>query len=214
MKKYGARPHPVGTVDVPTDEMMYWLYCPVKLPGAKTLTLSPNLKQYSPLLEIVKDDSSRYNMWGPNYVYLTIKTLWVSPDTANRPGWHTDGFMTEDLNYIWYDSIPTEFFCDNQLYELSQDHNKSMEEMADICWWRPDSFYIKYPNKTLLRLDERVMHRVSTDFKPQKRTFVKVSLSKHIYALEGNSINHELGLDWKYQYRKPERNCPVTTFNV
>lgn len=214
MQQYGTLPHPVGTVDVPTDEMMYWLYCPVKLPGAKVPTLPGNLKQYAPLLEVIKHDSNRYNMWTPNYAYLTVKTMWAAPDTANRPGWHTDGFMTDDLNYIWYDCVPTEFFCDNRLHSLTQDHNESLKEMAEICNWKPASFYVRYPNKTLLRLDDRVMHRVETDFKPQKRTFIKVSLSKHVYALQGNSVNHELGLDWEYQHRKVERNCPVTTFNA
>ena len=66
-----------------------------------------------------------------------------------------------------------------------------------------------YPVKHLLRLDQTVLHKVATNIRPGVRTFVKISVSRHRYALRGNSINHELAPDWAYADRQAERNCPI-----
>lgn len=205
--KYGTMPVDLGFIGLEPKEMMFWMYCPVKLPGRVAIVLPDNLNQFSPLMRRVFNDCA--DRWHESYVYLTAKTLWVTPDSpGNRPGWHSDGFLTDDLNYIWSDRAPTVFFHDGGLHAFSADHEASLPEMEALC--RTDAFVLyAYPDKHLLRLDETVLHRTPEAFAPGMRTFVKISVSRHRYALEGNSINHLLAPDWDYQPRKAERNCPI-----
>lgn len=144
-----------------------------------------------------------------SYVYLTAKVLWVTADNpGNRPGWHSDGFMTDDLNYIWSDSNGTVFWSPDKTRSFSQDHAKSLREMEEAAEAFPNP-YVVYADKHLLRLDERVIHRTPDITTPGIRSFVKVSVSKHKYNLIGNSINHELPINWKMYSRAEVRNHPT-----
>lgn len=205
---YGAPPVDLGLIDLSPVEMMFWLYCPIKLPGMMSVSAPDNLKQFSRLW--VKAAQDCVDQWKDSYVYITAKRMFTAPHSpGNRPGWHSDGFLTDDLNYIWCDANPTVFFeGGDQRFAFTQDHLRSLGEMDDLC--QPARLcWSTYPVKHLLRLDQTVLHKVATDISPGIRTFVKVSISRHRYALRGNSINHELAPDWMYQDRQAERNCPV-----
>lgn len=203
---YGASPVDLGLIDLAPTEMMFWLYCPIKLPGQFGIYLPPNLAQFRPMVEAVASDVRGLV---DLYIYITAKTLWTTPESpGNRPGWHSDGFLTDDLNYIWADANPTIFFNDGLRHAFSADHAASLSEMDDLC--EADQFnQFTLPVKHLLRLDQTVLHKVNTNFRPGLRTFVKISVSRHRYSLRGNSINHELAPDWAYQDRAAERNCPT-----
>lgn len=206
---YGALPVDLGLIDLSPSEMMFWLYCPIKLPGQIDVTMPPNLQQFGPVVDAVARNSR--GGWKESYLYITAKTLFSTPENpGNRPGWHSDGFLTDDLNYIWCDANPTVFFEDGERHAFSADHASSLNEMDALCHAR-SAHYRTYPVKHLLRLDQTVLHKVDTDIAPGVRTFVKVSVSRHRYALRGNSINHDLAPDWTYQDRQAERNCPITT---
>jgi len=186
--------------------MMFWLYCPIKIPG-EGYVLPDNLKQFDPIVQAVLADMGMDAFIG-NYIYLTAKRLYVTPDApGNRPGWHSDGFMTDDLNYIWYDDNPTVFWEPHGRVEFTQDHELSLAEMDALCEPFVD-FHKVYPCKHLLKLDQFVMHKVATPEKAGVRTFVKVSVSRHQYRHEGNSINHELDLGWEPIKRGDTRNAP------
>lgn len=205
MAEYGFPPVDLGRVDLAPVEMMFWLYCPVKLIGSTETVIPTNLMQFLPLLEQVKDDCR--NRWRENYVYLTAKTLWVSPENpGNRPGWHSDGFMTDDLNYVWSDRDGTLFWEPEQPCAFTQDHVASLAEMATAASAGPTK---QYPDKHLLRLDESVIHRVADFAAPAMRSFVKISISRHRYNLVGNSINHLLPVNWDLAPRAAERNHPA-----
>lgn len=204
---YGNPPTDLGLVDISPTEMMCWVYCPIKTPTCNSFTIPENLEQYRPLL-----DKMAYNKFIEGcYVYITAKTLWVTQDNpGNRPGWHSDGFMTDDLNFIWSDSNPTVFWEPpfEKMYEFTQDHHLSLAEMDAVC--EPDvKNHRTYPNKHLLILDESVMHKVGPVEKPGFRTFVKISVSRDKYNLLGNSINHKLDLGWTYVTREEQRNHPI-----
>jgi hypothetical protein len=204
MTDYGFAPRDLGRVDLAPVEMMFWLYCPVKLAGSSTMVIPPNLTQFLPLLELAKYDCR--DLWKENYVYLTAKTLWVSPENpGNRPGWHSDGFMTQDLNYVWSDRDGTLFWESEQPREFVQDHVSSLTEMASAASAGPVK---QYPDKHLLRLDETVIHRVADFAAPGMRSFVKISVSRHRYNLVGNSINHLLPVNWDLAPRAADRNHP------
>lgn len=202
---YGAPPIDLGLIDISPKEMMFWLYCPVKLPGMLSMSVPDNLRQFGPLLRAARDDASE--VWRDNYVYITAKTLFVSADNpGNRPGWHSDGFMTDDLNYIWSDCNGTLFWEPQNRVSFVQDHMDSLAEMQAAAHVGPHTVY---PDKHLLRLDQTVIHRVADVKTPRVRSFVKISVSRDRYDLVGNSVNHELAPDWKYFERNADRNAPA-----
>ena len=207
-KIYGALPVDLGLVDLSPVEMMCWLYCPIKLPHEARCTVPKNLESFRPILQKVSLNVE-VDRWEDSYVYITAKTLWATPENpGNRPGWHSDGFLADDLNYIWSDANPTLFFDDGDRHAFAADHTASLSEMDDLCQ-KKSAHYRTYPTKHLLRLDQTVLHKVGPVNKAGIRTFIKISVSRHRYALKGNSINHELAPDWAYQDRLEERNCPI-----
>lgn len=214
---YGAPPKDLGLIDLSPTEMMFWMYCPIFVPGATRIIIPPNLAQFEPIVEAALDDLEEQGIYYYDddlYVYLTAKTLWVSGDyVGNRPGWHCDGFGTDDINYIWSDRAPTEFLTTGLTGDLSlsDDCGVSMTQMHGYGL-RPAMYGAEittYPDKHLLRLLPNVIHRSPVDFEAGMRTFVKVSVSKDRYDLVGNSINHGLPhSQWPLVSRKGERNHP------
>lgn len=213
-KLYGNSPDDLGFIDIPDakSEMMYYLYLPIKVPGTRWLELEDRLMKYLPLLEwVAGDHDNREENWYDKYIYFTVKTLYVSPgNLGQRPGWHSDGFMTDDINYIWYTDVPTVFWIHpDWQYPFLQDHELSMIQMNELV--NNTGVRVKYPNKHLLRLDETVIHKPDNESSfAGIRTFVKISVSEHIYALEGNSRNHNIDLGVEYSPRQKQRNCPVS----
>ena len=196
---YGALPLDCGLVDIDPVEMLYWMYCPISLPGG-AVWLPDNLKQFMPILSAAcHQEPERFR---GEYVYLTAKRIWVGGNfIGNRPGWHSDGFGTDDLNFIWFDRASTEFIQSD--FELPPDCENAMAIMGDIANRLP---VCVYPSRHLLRLDQFVIHRSPVGFEPGMRTFVKVSISKDRYNLEGNSVNHLLPASWPMVPRQAERN--------
>lgn len=123
-------------------------------------------------------------------------------------GWHSDGFMTDDINIIWSDRNPTLFWECKPQWPFTQDHDSAMREMATAV--AEEGNIVTFPDKHVLRLDERHIHVVDQNFESGMRTFVKVSASKHTYAHVGNSINHKLNHPRPSVTRAVERNCPAT----
>lgn len=207
-KIYGTAPIDLGLIDLDPKEMLFWLYCPIKLANSYNIYIPDNLLQFQPIVDAVMADVD-VSRWHRDYVYLTAKNVWTTPDnTAQRPGWHCDGFMTDDLNYIWQDREPTLFWEEPELVELAQDHTESMHAMETFARLFPEK-QRTYPLKHLLRLDQTVIHRVADFSGAGMRAFVKVSVSQHPFNLVGNSINHQLAPDWHYAHRSAERNPEV-----
>lgn len=216
--RYGAEPLDLGIHNIFPTEMMFWMYCPIKRPMSYDIKVPDNLDWCSALLSTALLDCNDYlNSKGymyDKYVYLTAKTLWVSGEyIGNRPGWHSDGFGTDDLNYIWYDRAPTEFLlgdfdlpedCDESMERMNWLHESMMDYDVDKCPLRVE----EYPVKSLLKLDQRMIHRCPVDFEPGMRTFVKISVSKDPYDLIGNSINPYFGEIFDKKPRQESRNHP------
>ncbi len=204
---YGAPPVDLGLIDIAPNEMMFWLYCPVKLPGMLSMFIPANLRQFWPILRAVRDDAEQ--VWRDSYIYITAKTLFVTADNpGNRPGWHSDGFLTDDLNYIWSDCNGTLFWEPENRVSFIQDHLASLAEMEAAAHIGP---HVSYEDKHLLKLDQTVIHRVADVREPRVRTFVKISVSKDRYDLVGNSVNHALAPNWTYVERRAERNAPAAS---
>ncbi|AFI55426.1 hypothetical protein TSMG0143 [Halocynthia phage JM-2012] len=139
------------------------------------------------------------NEW--EYVYLTVRHLY---GVGNRGGWHSDGFLSPDINYIWCNDHPTQ-------YSITKPFNVP-EECVDalgIMTNEANLGEVKSCNvNSLYRLDERVIHRVDPTWYSNLRTFVKITFSNERYNLKGNSSNPLLTTNWETYPREQSRNHP------
>lgn len=198
--RYGNEPRVMGRAEIAAEEFCFIQYMPIKLNNSNQIVIPPNLLWMSSLLDMI----DQHEMID-NYVYVTAKRLWLTETFKdNRSGWHADGFMTDDINYIWYSNYPTEFCI--QDFSISQDHNLSIEEMTEQA---TEKNIITYPDNTLLRLDSTVIHRANTKPYNGLRTFIKISISKDKYNLIGNAHNYLLDYEWDMKERSVTRNHPV-----
>lgn len=192
-------------------EYMQYLYLPVKLRHKGGIFLEPRLRNLRHMLNVAWADYSERSglsvreLYG-KYIYVTVKQTLVPKDLHhNRPGWHADGFMTDDVQYIWFDKWPTEFLIGD--FMVTDHDNISMTEFEEYgldplaVIFQPEPLYLYY-------IDENNIHRTSPALETDVRTFIKITISSHKYAQEGNSINYELPYSWKYQPRKLTRNQP------
>ena len=205
--KYGSKPKDLGVIDVDCKEMLFYQYLPIKLPNQTEPIVERRLKCFEDLIgacccDFVADYGlSRYM---ESYVYLTAKRLYQGKGYSfNRKGYHSDGFLTDDINYLWSNSLPTVFNFGK--FDLSLDDDVSMVEMEQQA--NADNEF-SYPQNSLLRLDQFVIHKVSDKEIEGMRTFAKVSFSTDKYDLIGNSKNYLLDYDWQMRERVLKRNIP------
>ncbi len=202
---YGQRPTLIGEFKVDVQEMMFYQDMPIKFPETAAMRYEQRLKPFMEILLAIRDDFSEYfgsNDYYGRYVYLSAKRLFQAPGKPfNRPGWHSDGFMSDDINYIWCDSVPTVFNTSD--FDITMDHDISIAEFDFEA--HPDND-IEYPVNSLLRLDQYNVHRVGDVKTPGIRTFLKVTFSHHRFNLIGNTHNYLLDYNWDMKPRSISRN--------
>lgn len=199
---YGKPPVVIGGASLHPSEMCFVQYMPIKIDGSD-IRIPDRLKWTMPII----NECSEIDDF--EYAYLTAKYIWVNnANMGNRKGWHSDGFLSDDISVIWSDCCPTEFAL--QGFNLTLDHDKSMQEMAKQV--RRDSI-VTYPPNSILRLDQYVIHRVSEQPYEGMRAFVKVNMSNNQYNLEGNARNELFDYEWEMSPRKVTRNHPTHIFN-
>jgi hypothetical protein len=210
--KYGSLPKYLGTHKIQCEEMLFYQYLPIKLKNQTELIFEERLKCFEKLIgNICCDFVGEYglNRFVTSYIYLTAKKMYqVNNCSFNRKGYHSDGFLTEDINYIWSDKNPTVFNYSS--FKLTQEDTISLYEMDK----QANKKTIKiYPENSLLRLDQFNIHKVNENKELVLRTFVKVSFSSDKYDLKGNSKNYLLDYNWKTRDRGLERNIPQQLIN-
>jgi hypothetical protein len=207
--KYGDLPRNLGQFDVQCEEMMFVQYMPIKLIGGALTTYDDRFLVFKEIIDEVCEDfinAFSYEEWCKSYVYLTAKHMYQVPNASfNRHGYHSDGFMTNDINYIWSNKFPTVF--NTSKFNLTLDDRISIGEMEEQAKKENE---ITYADKSLVRLNEYNIHKVGDNSTGGLRTFVKVSFSKDKYDLIGNAHNHLLGYNWEMKERSVERNIPQT----
>lgn len=206
---YGNPPVDMGYFPIEPQEMLVYLYLPVKMSASECLKNQgvriPERLRFAQdiVMAAILDAEKTLNM-NEHYVYLTAKTLWVEGCfSGNRPGWHADGYGSHgDLNYIWHNMNPTEFAV--QPFEnIPEDDFESMVAMENQI--QHDKI-VTYPNEHLLRLDESVVHRVNPKIDAGMRTFIKVSISRNRFNLKMNSHNYLFDYKWTMYDRDNVRN--------
>lgn len=187
------------------------VYMCIKQTGCSEYQIPDNLE---PLVSQVISDIYELNEklyeddW-TKYCYLTIKKMYVQPNTlGNREGFHIDGFKSDQENFIWSDcaETPTEVAIGNFL--LSNDHDKSLVEMniqATKCFK-----YQLSPN-TLYEMDQNCVHRPTANNtnKAVLRTFIKITYSKELFNCFGNAWNYKLPYIKPHKNRNEHRNHSV-----
>lgn len=189
--------------DLFATEVAYCLYYPLSTPGNGLCSLDGrnDLKFVQPMLDRILELEPERAI--NEYVYLTVKRMIVGPGiTANRPGWHADGFGTDELNFIWYDGLPT--LLSMRPFDVSPDHNVSLEQF-DAQAEQNQADIMFFPPYNIIRLTPNIVHRVQLAKVDMMRTFVKVTISKEKFNLEGNSTNPNLPA-WKMYRRGEGRN--------
>lgn len=200
-------PKVVGVANPKFTEYLHYQYLPIKLKDS-TIFLGVKLEKRLQFLRSFVDtciSDFDENLDDPTdyYVYLTVKHMYQKPNCGfNRNGWHIDGFLTDDINYIFYSSQPTVF--NHGHFSLNEDHDLALKEMQDQA---DPIFNIRYPNNTILRLNNKVVHKVG-QIEEGIRSFIKLTFSRDKFNLEGNSHNYELDYNWEMFPRKKERNHP------
>ena len=211
--KYGQLPIDLGIHNIECNEMLFYQYLPIKLEGQINPLFEDRLSCFNGIIGAVCCDFvAVYGLdrFRDSYVYITAKKMYqVGGCSFNRGGYHADGFLTDDINYIWSDTNPTMFNASE--FNLTLDDTISMAEMDKQAL--PENEVI-YDNNTLLRLDQYQIHKVSESEQLTLRTFLKASFSRDKYDLLGNSVNRLLNYDWEYRQRKESRNIPqkINTF--
>lgn len=205
---YGQLPIDLGFIGVTCPEMMFYQDLPIKLKNSSAISVEERIRlPFTDLIgKVACDFVGAYGLdsFIKSYMYISCKSLFQQENTTfNRQGWHTDGFGTEDINYIWSDSNPTVF--NNSSFCLSRDDCKSMQEMHNQAIPSND---ILYENGHLLRLNQFVVHRVNPLQVEGLRTFCKITFSKDVYNLQGNAHNNLLDYKWEMRSRGKERNVP------
>jgi hypothetical protein len=205
---YGKLPEVIGYFfdQYSKKEYFSYQYLPIKMPTHNYYRIEERLWPFTELIDdVVHYYKNNYGVeaYQSNYIYLTAKRMYQKNGCGfNRQGWHSDSFMSDDINFLWTDKQSTIF--NTSKFNLSQDDKlslKEMEEQAD-----PQN-NITFPLNSILRLNQYVIHKVG-EIEEGVRTFVKISFSKDKYDLEGNSHNYLLDYDWIMRPRNKERNIP------
>lgn len=204
---YGAAPVSLGTYDLDFHEYMHYLYLPIKVPEEGELVIFPERLGFAAdmIRDAIRSETTRGNRW--THIYVTARRGFATPgNPLNRPGWHSDGFGTPDINYVWTDRYPT-LFAVQDFHGISDGHAESarqFEEQVD-----PDRI-VTYADCVLQRLDASVIHTAPEIPAPGgDRSFFKISFSNSRYNLLGNSHNHLLDYDWPMHPRAVVRNDPA-----
>lgn len=210
MNKYGAEPKVLGKFVLDCPEMFFYQYLPIKMAGSREILVEERLKCFNEIIGAAACDFvsirglGRFDM---SYIYLTAKSMYIKPGGGfNRPGWHSDGFLTDDINYVISDNHPTVFNSSD--FSLTLDDRISMEEMEKQA--KPINSY-EYPDSFLLRLDQFNIHKCAEIKEVCVRTFVKLSFSPDKYNLRGNSHNYLIDYKWDMKERAAERNIPQSS---
>lgn len=206
-RRFGNPPKQLNYHPIALREVMYYLYLPVRMRMATSgLRLPENLRQVLPLLytadRAVTDLQRDYA-----YTYVSARKGFATPDNPlNRPGWHCDGFGTDDLNFIWWKGPGTRFAVQD-FHDISGDHSRSLLQFgAQVnipeCIWKPAPEH-------LYMIDPSVVHATPIIEAPGcMREYVKISYSNEKYNLENNSHNYLFDYAWELHSRESIRNDP------
>lgn len=208
--KYGNAPREMGIWDLKFEEYMHYMYLPIMIPEEDVIEIPENLAfAQEMIVSAIEAEWLRSGRNAFSHIYVTARRGFATPgNPLNRPGWHSDGFGTTDVNYVWTDRFPT-LFAIGHFGDISEDHVESSRQFATTAENSALTTIETYADKELLRLDPSVIHTAPPIPAPGgERSFFKISFSNSRYNLKGNAHNHRLDYDWPMFDRQVVRNDP------
>lgn len=184
----------VSNYDVTNLEYCNIVYMCIKQAGCSEYQIPDNLKYLvnRVLSDVYRLSPSLYEDDWTKYCYITIKKGYIQDNSfPNRDGWHSDGFMSDQENFIWSDSIevPTEVALGE--FNVSDCHIKSLGEMEEQA---NHLSVAKLNINTLYDMKQHCIHRCTknTSGRAILRTFIKITFSKELFNCVGNAWNYKL----------------------
>lgn len=236
MSRYGSPPVYLGQFEqVNLREVMYYLYLPVQFPdmeqpsryhfapailihGFDTMRMPENLRVtgIQALVNRALDYATAQGRdVNQDYVYVSARKGWATPDNPlNRPGWHCDGFGTNDANFVWWNGPGTRFAV-GEFEGIDADHIRSLEQFEKQITYNGRNEYgdpgrIEIENGLahgFYYIDPFCVHSTPLINPPGcMRQYIKISLSQEKYNLENNSHNYLFNYDWEMHSRNVVRN--------
>lgn len=120
------------------------------------------------------------------YWYLTIKKGFINPQTfQTKNEWHIDGFMRDDYNFSWSDSLPTIIALGD--FEVTPDRYNSLSEYESQL-----NEVVESKVNTLYNLDRECVHKPMQNLTDETivRTFFKITITKRLFNSKGNAWNY------------------------
>lgn len=180
--------------DVESLEFCNVVYMCIKQAGISEYSIPDNLKELvdSVISDIYTLSPELYDNDWTKYCYLTIKKMYVQPNSfGNREGFHIDGFLSDQENFIWSDceATPTEVSIGK--FELSNNHETSLTEMMVQASY---NFTEQLKSFNLYDMNQSIVHRPTKNLNNEAilRTFIKVTYSKELFNCVGNAWNYKL----------------------
>ena len=214
--RYGEKPELVANFNhLSMDEVMYYLYLPVFMKNPKMkrcegrdvtdIRLPGNLELLRPMIKTaVMSKFGGDTVFPYKYIYVSARKGWATRDNPlNRPGWHCDGFGSDDMNFIWWKGKGTRFAV-QKFVDISEDHVISMKQFQDQL----QSYNIQTSmfDQWLYHISPYVVHATPDITTPGMRQFVKISFSNDKYNLYNNSHNYAFDYKWDMVDRSEVRN--------
>lgn len=210
--KYGNAPAQHGIWDLKFEEYMHQMYLPIAVPDdlGAGIQIPRNLAFAEEMILKVIHHEWVIRANPTTHVYVTARRGYATPgNPLNRPGWHSDGFGTDDVNYVWTDRFPT-LFAIGEFGNISTDHAESSRQFTTTADNSALTTIKTYADRELLRLDPSVIHTAPPIPAPGgERSFFKISFSNSRYNLKGNAHNYALEYDWPMFDRQVARNDPA-----
>lgn len=207
MQDYGAPPQNLGDFSyISLDEVMYYLYLPIKWNfGTLGIRMPNNLHCLRPLVTKALLHANSIGVdTTSHFVYISARKGWATPDNPlNRSGWHCDGFGTEDLNYLWWKGPGTRFALQH-FNNISKDHIESQKQFQ--AQLNAEFVIDDLPQQNLYAVNPFVVHSTPILKEACVRQYVKISISKHRYNLYNNSHNCLFNYKWDMIDRETIRN--------
>lgn len=208
---YGQLPLLLKTYPITVTESMYYLYMPIKMADSDEIRMPKRLWQFNRLLNSIRilgTGADRHtDILKGKYLYISAKHMLVNPGFwGGRGGYHCEGFMSDDTNWLWYDENPPTF--NSTKFDITPDPIFSLAEFEQQADYRNE---VKYPEFSLLELNPYTVHKITPVTRYFQSTVVKFTLSKNKYNLIGNTHNYDINYDWEMYPRNPTRNYPVYT---
>ena len=180
--------------DTESLEFCNIVYMCIKQAGSSEYSVPDNLKEIvdSVISDIYTLSPDLYDNDWTKYCYLTIKKMYVQPNSyGNREGFHIDGFLSDQENFIWSDCEETPTEVSIGKFELSNSHETSLTEMMVQASY---NFTEQLKPFNLYDMNHSIVHRPTKNLNNEAvlRTFIKVTYSKELFNCVGNAWNYKL----------------------